>query len=90
MASLRIGIVLAALLLQGCVQTTPKWDRQFGQSVRANLAAQVIDPAAAANTNPAAGVDGQVARAAQERYESSFKDPGPTAPALVISLGNGK
>jgi hypothetical protein len=43
--------------------------------VHANLAAQVLDPAAAVNTNPAAGVDGAAARAAQERYQRSFKEP---------------
>ena len=91
MATMRTGIVLAALLLQGCVQTTPKWDRHFGESVRANLAAQVIDPAAAANNNPAAGLDGTAARAGQERYERSFKESGASAsPALMNTLGNGK
>jgi hypothetical protein len=86
MATIRTGIVLAALLLQGCVQTTPKWDRQFGDTVRANAAAQVINPAAAANTNPAAGMDGRAARAAQERYEPATNSAAP----LINTMGSGK
>lgn len=91
MATMRVGLVVAALLLQGCVQTTPKWDRQFGDTVRANLAAQVLDPAAAANPNPVVGVDGRAATAAQERYERSFANPrANTAPALISTTGGAK
>jgi type IV pilus biogenesis protein CpaD/CtpE len=70
------GIV--ALLLQGC-STAPRFDESFGKSVRANLAAQTIDPRHAANTNPAAGIDGPVALAAQQRYQQSFVHPDGTA-----------
>jgi hypothetical protein len=66
-----ITAALLALVLQGC-RTSPRADEHFGESVRANLAAQVANPRAAPNTNPAAGVDGQAARGAQERYEKSF------------------
>jgi type IV pilus biogenesis protein CpaD/CtpE len=79
---------IGALLLQGCVQTTPKWDRQFGDTVRANVAAQVLDPAAGANTNPATGIDGRAARATQARYEKSFANPEATAaPSLINTMG---
>jgi type IV pilus biogenesis protein CpaD/CtpE len=82
---------MAALLLQGCVATTPKWDRQFGDTVRANLAAQVLDPAAAANPNPAAGIDGRAAVTAHERYQRSFAEPrSNTQPALISTTGGGK
>jgi type IV pilus biogenesis protein CpaD/CtpE len=67
-------IVLVALLgaaLQGC-STTPRFNKHFGDSVRANLSAQVINPAAAANADPVSGVDGAAARAAHERYQRSF------------------
>jgi type IV pilus biogenesis protein CpaD/CtpE len=88
---MRTGILLAALLLQGCVNTTPKWDRQFGQAVRANVAAQVLDPAAAANNNPVTGIDGRAARATQDRYERSFAEPSANAaPALIDAMGTGK
>lgn len=61
------------LPLQGC-NTSPRFDAHFGDAVRANLAAQVIDPAASKNAAPATGIDGAAARAGQERYQRSFKD----------------
>jgi type IV pilus biogenesis protein CpaD/CtpE len=64
---------LAGLLLQGC-SATPRFEDHFGASLRANLAAQVIDPAAAANANPVSAIDGTAALAARERYQRSFKE----------------
>jgi type IV pilus biogenesis protein CpaD/CtpE len=66
---------LLSVLLQGC-SSTPRFNDHFGDSVRANLSAQVIHPENAADTNPASGVDGAAARAAQERYQSLFKENG--------------
>lgn len=84
MATIRTGSALVlVMLVQGCGAPTPRFDHDFGASVRANLAAQVANPAAAANPNPAAGIDGRAARGAQERYEKSFAQPEPAAPALV-------
>ena len=68
-------VSLLGALLQGC-SSTPRFNDHFGESVRANLSAQAIHPEAAANTNPASGVDGAAARAAQERYQSQFKENG--------------
>ena len=61
----------AVLALAGC-STTPHFDDHFGEAVRANLSAQVANPAHSNNANPATGIDGHAARAAQERYEKSF------------------
>lgn len=66
--------VIVALLLQGCA-TAPRFDKGFGKSVRANLAAQTIDSRRAANSNPATGIDGPAALAAQQRYQQSFVQP---------------
>jgi type IV pilus biogenesis protein CpaD/CtpE len=66
---------LLSVLLQGC-SSTPRFNDHFGDSVRANLSAQVIHPENAADTNPASGVDGAAAHAAQERYQSLFKENG--------------
>ena len=79
--------LLTAMLLSGC-STTPYFDAHFGGSVRANLAAQVIDPAAAANTNPVSGVDGKSAVAARERYQRSFKEP-DSKPLQLLIGGSG-
>jgi hypothetical protein len=88
--AMAMAMAMAGLLLQGCVQTTPKWDRQFGDTVRANLAAQVLDPAAGANTNPATGIDGAAARASQQRYEKSFANPEANATSAMINTMGGR
>jgi len=71
--------------LQGCAAPTPHWDTQLGVATRANLAAQVIDPAPAAVANPAAGIDGRAARAAYETYQRSFTQP--VQPAALVGSG---
>ena len=85
----RLAAALAALLLQGC-SSAPHFDDHFGGSMRANLAAQVIDPAAAANANPAFGADGKTALAARERYQRSFKEPDPKPLQLLIGGSGAK
>jgi type IV pilus biogenesis protein CpaD/CtpE len=82
-------ILLLAALLPGC-STTPRFNEHFGAAVRANLAAQAIDPAAAASTNPAAGIDGAVARASHERYQRSFKDVEPTMDKPLVGAGGAR
>jgi type IV pilus biogenesis protein CpaD/CtpE len=69
--------VLLATALLGC-SSTPRFNRAFGTSVRANLSAQTLDPAAATNARPPMGIDGQTARAIHERYQRSFKEPAPS------------
>ncbi|MGJ7915255.1 hypothetical protein ACI48D_07215 [Massilia sp. LXY-6] len=88
----RHPLLLAAVLgtlLQGC-SSSPRFNDHFGASVRANLAAQVIEPAAAANTNPAHGVDGTAALAAQERYQRSYKENDTSDSQPLISTSRGK
>lgn len=77
-----LALVLASGCLQGCVAPTPHWDARFGDATRANLAAQVIDPAPANAANPAAGIDGRAARAAYETYQRSYAHP--TQPAALV------
>jgi len=69
----RAGLLGACLVLGGCT-STPRFNDHFGDAVRANLSAQVFEPAGAANTNPTLGIDGTAARATQERYQRSFKE----------------
>lgn len=80
---------LSGMLLYGC-STTPRFNENFGVSVRANAAAQVLDPAAAANTNPAAGMEGSTAIIAQGRYQDSFKATEPPIRPLIISGAGSK
>jgi hypothetical protein len=72
------------LVLAGC-GTTPHYDARFGDAVRQARSAMTIDPDAAARSGPAAGIDGQAARAAVGRYQDSFKAPPPVV--NVINIG---
>jgi len=90
MATRRNQLVLAALLgvaLAGC-SSTPRFNDQFGDAVRANLSVQVLDPAASRNANPANGVDGAAALAAHERYQRSFKERDASANQPLVGNGS--
>jgi hypothetical protein len=71
-------------MLAGCT-TTPDYDARFGDAVREARSAMTIDPTASANTDPAAGIDGQAAREALGRYHDAFKAPAPVI--NVINIG---
>jgi hypothetical protein len=89
MATRRNQLMFAALLgaaLQGC-SSTPRFNDHFGDAVHANLSAQVIDPAASANVNPANGMNGVAAVAVQERYQRSFKEADHGASQSMIGSG---
>jgi hypothetical protein len=83
------GTVLLALALAGC-RTSPRIDDHFGEAVRANVAAQTLHPQASTNTNPAAGVDGQAARAALQRYQKSFEHAEQQPAPSLLGLGSGQ
>jgi type IV pilus biogenesis protein CpaD/CtpE len=85
-----LALALPAACLQGCMLTTPQWDQQFGAATRDNLAAQVLDPAAAANRQSATGIDGRAAKGAHDRYQRSFAQPESAPPALVINAGGAR
>ena len=81
------GLFVAGLplvfLLNACVSTTPRLDSSFGNSVRAIVASQVIQPGAARNTSAPAGIDGRAAVAAQRHYLLSFGTPSRAEPAMT-------
>ena len=79
-------VTLLGVALQGC-GSTPRFNDHFGEAVRANLSAQVLDPAASANADPVHGVDGGAA-AAQERYQRSFKDNDAGAARSLMGTGS--
>ena len=90
MAIKTIACIAGLVLLQGC-STAPRFEKNFGVSVRANLAAQTVDPRGAGNANPASGIDGPAARAAHERYQRSFAQPESAAAAPMLNtLGSGQ
>jgi type IV pilus biogenesis protein CpaD/CtpE len=81
------ALLVALPALHGCA-LTPRFDQNFGLATRANLRAQVIDPGAGANPNPAAGIDGSAARAAHERYQRSFREPATGEQRTLIGTGD--
>jgi hypothetical protein len=72
-------ILLTAGMLSACADTTPHWDRRFGIDTRSTLALQITYPAAAANADPVAGMDGRSARAAYERYQKASAEQKQTS-----------
>jgi hypothetical protein len=81
--------MLVAAGLVGCVNPTPKLDDNFGKAVNAAKAQQIINPDASLNTDPVAGVDGQAADAAMNRYHRSFVQPAITPNVFNIGVGTG-
>ena len=87
-ASLKIlacAPVLAALT--GCVDPTPRLDSEFGYAVNAAKAQQTINPDAAKNPDPVAGIDGTSARHTIDLYHKSFEAPPPTTNVININVG---
>lgn len=87
--SLKLLAASAACLLSACASTTPEWDANFGNSVRAAFAQQIIDPDASQNPDPVSGMDGRAARETMDRYQKSFKEPAPQPNIFTIGVGSG-
>ena len=87
----RRGAALLALgvLAGGCASTTPRLDGNFGQSARAAVASQLLNPDAARNRDPVSGMDGVAAGAAHTRYLGSFATP-QASDAGMLNQGGGK
>lgn len=81
--------LLLASSLAACAPLTPQWDARFGDSVRAAIAQQTLNPNASRNTDPVAGIDGRAAHEAVTQYTKSFQEPPQPAPLLQI-LGGGR
>jgi len=82
-----LSLLLAALALAGCATTTPKLDDHFGDAVNAAKAQQTLNPDASLNTDPVAGIDGEAANAAIDRYHKSFVQPPATTNIFNIGVG---
>ncbi|MGN6320011.1 hypothetical protein [Trinickia sp.] len=84
--ALRLALITAGgALLNGCMSSTPVWDRTFGDAVKTVTAMQVLNPSASANNDPVAGIDGTAATASQQNYGKSFMAPPP--PTSVFTIG---
>ena len=85
-----LSLLALAATLTACAETTPRWDSSFGNSVRSTFAAQVINPAAVRNTNPAGGIDGRAAMTAQKKYETGASAQESSASTTSLMGGASK
>ncbi|MFX1671653.1 hypothetical protein PWR63_05045 [Paraburkholderia sp. A2WS-5] len=86
----RAALVLSACAaLNGCMSSTPIWDKNFGQALKAVTQAQIIDPNAAEHANAKPTMDGKSAATAMDNYDKSFRSPTSPANAFVIGVGSG-
>jgi hypothetical protein len=83
-----LASLFASATLVGCATNTPVLDEHFGEAVNAAKAQQTINPDASLNTDPVAGVDGQAANAAVDRYHKSFVQPPATTNVFNIGVGS--
>jgi hypothetical protein len=81
------SLVLVSLaLLGGCVSSaTPNYDARFGDAVRQAREQMTLNPNAATNAAPVAGMDGVAAREAIILYQGASKAPPPVV--NVINIG---
>jgi hypothetical protein len=70
-----LGLALGAALLSlaGCYPPSAL-EMDYGNSVRNNIAQQVVNPRAGFNPNPAVGLPPQAAEGEMERYNKTFKE----------------
>jgi hypothetical protein len=71
-ALMRLALGLALLGLAGCYPPSAL-EMDYGNSVRNNVAQQVVNPKAGFNPKPAVGLAPQAAAGEQEKYDKSFK-----------------
>ena len=72
MRCLALGVVL--LGLAGCYPPSAL-EMDYGNSVRNNIAQQVVNPRAGFNPKPAVGLSPQAAEGEMDRYNQTFKEP---------------
>lgn len=82
-------LLVIASILTACAEPAPRLEAEFGNSTRATLNAQIINPNAGNNPDPVAGLDGRAARDAIQNYKNSFTNPEPTTNAFTIGIGSG-
>ena len=83
------GACLVLLNIGACTQPMPRYDAEFGNSIRSNMNAQVINPNAGNNNDPVAGIDGRAARDAVNNYQKSFTTPMPAPNVFNLGVGAG-
>ena len=81
----RLALGVALLGLAGCYPPSAL-EMDYGNSVRNNIAQQVVNPQAGFNPKPAVGLPPQAAANEMEKYDKTFK--GEDKKALEMKLLN--
>ncbi|MYM68795.1 hypothetical protein GTP45_18425 [Pseudoduganella sp. FT55W] len=84
---MRLLIILLAALLTAC-GTTPRLDREFGNTVRLARAQQTLNPDAGRVPRPVNGLDAQAATAAYQNYQQSFITKDDQSNGFTIGVGS--
>jgi len=84
--------LLPVLLAAGCASEPTATERNFGDSVRSMVRAQVSDPSTLANPSEATvdSTDGQMLEGALEAYRLTVADPGAVGSEITINVGSGQ
>ena len=79
-----LALGVALLSLAGCYPPSAL-EMDYGNSVRSNVAQQVVNPQAGFNPKPALGLPPQAAAGEQEKYDKSFKSEDKKALEMKMS-----
>ncbi|HEV3432320.1 MAG TPA: hypothetical protein VG320_30950 [Paraburkholderia sp.] len=88
-ARLFVPLATVCTALGGCMTSTPVWDAHFGEAVRTNTQAQIIDPHASEHNPSTQGVDGQSAVSAMTQYDKLFSAPPVSSNPYTIGVSSG-
>lgn len=90
MKQLNLYVLLGvAVGVSACQNTMPRYEREFGESVRHTMQAQIIHPEAVNNPDPVKGLDGRAARDSINVYQRSFARPLPQPNVFNFGVGGG-
>ena len=80
--------LLLPIVLGGCATREYSMDSSMGVALQEGMAAQIVNPNGIPPTGPQ-GLYGGPAKAAMDRYISSFLSPPPPVNAFSIGIGSG-
>jgi hypothetical protein len=93
--SIVMAFLSLAFFFTGCAGSIPekvtltppsRLEMDYGTSFKLMKVNQIANPEAEKNLDPVAGMDGQAAKAALDKYRKDFEKP-PAPPAYTLSIG---
>ncbi|MBZ2208550.1 pilus assembly protein [Massilia soli] len=87
---LRLSACSATMLAASCALPPNAQPDPLGATVSLTMAQQVINPAAGANPDPVAGIDGKAAKGGYDAYQKSFRAPVPQPNVFTIGVAGNR